>query len=975
MHNVIFMFSLTIPVLITSFSISAAKPELQDISFPETNYPESCKPSITGQCKVYSGTESLDVLYISRLDSASSYPVYKSFGYNTAYGQGNNNTLILKEAGDISGIIRGISTTGRVGASFQNNNVYIDLNNKDDKPLLLVDTPQHMTWGGGISAASASYGKELVNNNVFIQNSSILSDISITGASAAASSLLNSFQDGIINKNSVVIDSSVISDTSTHEAIRDGAIIAGAYLFSPVDTFIPGKASALDMSENSLYIRDSILAVDAMAAAMTYNLRNVDKFTAYNNNVYIEDSHINTGDKVFNRIFSAMGYDVQKNNLIIKNSLLDINTLNSNYVMRAAYYAEELATHNNLIITNTTINTLNENTTGSKGGVIISGAWSKDTSKNNAVYLERVKLGKAPILINGGSTDASGIHGIADNNSVILKNTDLQDSTSVMGGYVQPPTTGSSSISGSASGNTVIIEGSQLAGNIYGGMLGSKNKPGEGRAENNTVTIGHGQSGRFNNLYGGFGANMEYTYKGNTLNLYSNISTTELGGFQHYNFYYTDMSQLDLAMIQVNGDKPSSLYTTRKTEDNSIVTVMTKGLDIIGGTKFQLISNASGFIDADTGNNLTKEDLKKIGAGMTPEIMNFKSLATIEKFSPLEDYHLEINDGTLSAVINQPEPDVPDVPDKPVLPNRDTRNDQTDILSITQLATLSTLIASDELLTNTVLTGSESRKREGAFAAIRYGDYKYNTQSKLRTDQTSALFGYGFHSPKLDYGIFLETGYNNYSAHTDSIFGEVYGSGDQNYGGTGIYFDYSTPVKGLHTTAYLKGGVIYNDFDSYIAMTDIDASEASAYWGAHVGLYWDISVTNNWDGKVFASYFYDGQDKEKSHVSDSEITYSELHSHRIHTGLLATYTGNTKFRPYLGISWEEMMNTETHVSISDSKHRWNNDAEDMNGGTMVINTGVNYINSNGDIETGVNIKGYNGMRNGVAAQIQLKWNF
>ncbi|EMA8584903.1 hypothetical protein U5E50_005205, partial [Escherichia coli] len=123
---------------------------------------------------------------------------------------------------------------------------------------------------------------------------------------------------------------------------------------------------------------------------------------------------------------------------------------------------------------------------------------------------------------------------------------------------------------------------------------------------------------------------------------------------------------------------------------------------------------------------------------------------------------------------------IPDVPDK------DARNDQTDILSTTQLAALSTLIASDELLVDTVLTGSESRKKEGPFVAIRYGDYKYNTQNKLKTEQTSALFGYGSYNQNVGYGIFLETGHNHYNGHTNSTFGKVYASGNQSYGGTGL---------------------------------------------------------------------------------------------------------------------------------------------------------------------------------------------
>lgn len=42
------------------------------------------------------------------------------------------------------------------------------------------------------------------------------------------------------------------------------------------------------------------------------------------------------------------------------------------------------------------------------------------------------------------------------------------------------------------------------------------------------------------------------------------------------------------------------------------MTVLTKGINITDGTRFQLINNNSGFIDADTKDVLTEEDLKKL---------------------------------------------------------------------------------------------------------------------------------------------------------------------------------------------------------------------------------------------------------------------------------------------------------------------------------------------------------------------------
>ena len=69
------------------------------------------------------------------------------------------------------------------------------------------------------------------------------------------------------------------------------------------------------------------------------------------------------------------------------------------------------------------------------------------------------------------------------------------------------------------------------------------------------------------------------------------------------------------------------------------------------------------------------------------------------------------------------------------------------------------------------------------------------------------------------------------------------------------------------------------------------------------------------------------------------------------------------------------MNAGGESSIHDQKHHWSLDTDDMNGGSAVITAGFNYIIPNKNVEAGLNIKGYNGMRNGASAQIQVKWNF
>ncbi|ELP5685969.1 hypothetical protein QTT33_005063 [Salmonella enterica] len=960
-----FLYLFIIPAPFFSLSINGAMIKSTGGSFPDVAVPDNCDSS-KGQCKIYSGSEPLDKLTSNKPDDTNSI-IDHSFGYDTVSGgTGNNNTVIIKNGDDITGLIRGMSSANTGGgASFQGNTVYIDLNGGE----LLLDRNNLFIGGGNISGASAKYGQALLGNSVIIKNTILNADNSIYGAFASATST-HSFNKGEINNNSVIIDSSQMTGGVSSYY---GTIVAGAGLYSVTNPFESSVISeSVDMSGNSLYVRNSRVAFDVMAASYMYTDSGANKFTSNNNILYIENSILDSGDVVYNRIDAASGKDVRDNTLIINGSKLNLISDNKSYSISAAYYADDFADNNKVVITNATINTLSDASPDAKG-VIINGAYSADTATNNSVNMSNVTLGKKVTGIIGGRSGAVGVNGVADNNSVVLNNVNLHDELNILGGYIVSKVPKDNI---SASGNSVLIENSVLAGNLYGGKLGSTSLPIAGKAENNTITLGAGLSGAFNVLYGGFGADHGTTYRGNTLNLHSNISTGELGGFQHYNFYYSDLSQLDTAMIQVTGGQTVPLYTTRGSDDNSTITVMTKGLDVKEGTRFQLINSTNGFTDADTGISLTQGDLDKIGAGTAPEIANFRSLATVERFTHLEDYHLEIADNTISAVLNKTTPDdkpQPDPDDKPH-PKPTVKNDQTDILSASPLAALASLVTSGDLIVDTALSGSVNRSG-GPFVATSYGDYEYDTGNNLKTKQTSVVLGFGFHTPVAEYGVFLETGHNRYNAHTGSSLGDVSLSGDYSYGGAGLYLDYATPVNGLHATAYVKGGAMYDDFGSYIAMTDVDISESSAYWGAHAGFYWDAPVSSNWNGRVFARYFYDGREKTQSRIDDSEVKFGQLNSHRIETGILATHTGSKNFRPFVGISWQEMFNTGPHNRISDSVNNWDLDSANMNGGSAVLTAGVSYLADKKDLEMGINLDGYSGMRTGAAVQVQLKWHF
>lgn len=86
----------------------------------------------------------------------------------------------------------------------------------------------------------------------------------------------------------------------------------------------------------------------------------------------------------------------------IQNSTLNISTDKKSYSIRAVYSADKTAENNRLNISNTTINTLNENNVSAKN-VDITGGYSYETSRNNKVILDNSVLGRKVTSINGES--------------------------------------------------------------------------------------------------------------------------------------------------------------------------------------------------------------------------------------------------------------------------------------------------------------------------------------------------------------------------------------------------------------------------------------------------------------------------------------------------------------------------------------------------------------------------------------------
>lgn len=209
-----------------------------------------------------------------------------------------------------------------------------------------------------------------------------------------------------------------------------------------------------------------------------------------------------------------------------------------------------------------------------------------------------------------------------------------------------------------------------------------------------------------------------------------------------------------------------------------------------------------------------------------------------------------------------------------------------DAVMESSLSAFGTLFAADDLFVDTVLKSSTGRP-DGAFAAARGGRYTFDTRTRIDSNIFNAIFGYGLEvADGTELDGFIETGHASYDTET----GGNDGSGTHNYAGAGLYLSQSLGLEGLRATAYVKGGMIRNDFDIRLADTQVDFEKSSAYWGAHAGLSYDWTPTAMLEARSFVNYFYDGRSSESydfagtDTVKGASFDYDALNGHRVQVG-------------------------------------------------------------------------------------------
>ena len=480
----------------------------------------------------------------------------------------------------------------------------------------------------------------------------------------------------------------------------------------------------------------------------------------------------------------------------------------------------------------------------------------------------------------------------------------------------------------------------------------------------------------------------------------STVTDLQMGNKSFLNFTISNANKADfqksdettgdrVAMLNVTGNNPVVLYDDGINGRRTRITLTLDGpVELNDGDELNLITSNAGFVlnDAPIDENTPLYRLR----GLFKVKQNYSLARTTTDDLGL-GYKLDVDFltggilhlyATVDSSYENIDPDgdgTPSTPLIPLVPATPRINPETDILMESSLSSYGTLAAADDLMVDTVLR-SRNGGHEGAFAAARAGRWHFDTSASQKSNITSGLFGYAVQTSVAEVGGWLEIGNASYKVNTNVDDVTAAGSGKHNYAGVGAYANVPMPLEGWFLTGYLKAGALENNFDTVLTDQAVNFDRTSGYWGAHLGTHYDLTV-GDFRLRPFVSYFYDGRDSEsysfKGHgkVQGATFHYDKLNAHRVQAGTFAEYHYSEQQRPYIGLTYEQVLSAKAKGYAVDGYGRLDLNSSDMEGGTGILSAGWTYVNlpKNFSCEFGMN--GFAGTRRGVSAQIQADWRF
>lgn len=649
---------------------------------------------------------------------------------------------------------------------------------------------------------------------------------------------------------------------------------------------------------------------------------------------------------------------VYNNNLLIKNLNLSAKgfiELSGGYL---GHYASGELLNNNILIENSIIKTLNKSSLGIYGTLTRNG------------------------------------NGIAENNSVTIKNSKVEDiSTLWLYGAVASEHYDPDKV-GYVKGNKVLIESSKIdtknASDSY--IVGAIIER-EGDALNNSVTI----TGAENNLsefenayvYGGIATNGDA--KGNIIDLsYANLANnTMVAGYADggdaidntINIRCVDLTGSDLIGGLADGAVQGNTLNVGENIEGKLGSI--SGFNTInfesldwenGGTVLR--TNELTLLDGTAKDDATSVYVKGISGGVQEgEYMNLivsdnaikgsvynagetqRVKAGVSQFADIISGSVEQDVNTVKFVIDKTE----------VNPQVNAIGDS--------FATAGAIVGNGGDLVIDSLDAMICDERIGTktFAQMHGSDVEFDFGRGVDAHGWGAMAGIGETTDRgLTYGVFYEMGKGDYSTYAQQDVGYLRGNGDVEYSGGG-FLARQYKDNGMYYEGSVRAGTMDNELegallDSRNELSGYDVS--NNYFGMHLGVGKIIPYGEGKKLDLYGKFFYTHLTGSEFVIDNDRFNIDHLQSEKVRVGARYNTMSSMKLRSYYGLMYEYEFNGEAAGMINGRSMN----TQSFGGSTFIGELGIHY---NADTRWCIdaNIQGYEGARDGIGGRIQVNYLF
>jgi hypothetical protein len=493
------------------------------------------------------------------------------------------------------------------------------------------------------------------------------------------------------------------------------------------------------------------------------------------------------------------------------------------------------------------------------------------------------------------------------------------------------------------------LRNTALGSDVIGGYVGN----GTGNATNNKVKL----SGEINlssaglNLSGGAGGVTD-TRTGNTLEMnevdYGSgpSSFGTISNFENYNLTVTSKQAQDAS---------SSLPT-------SLLVATTIDL----GTDANLVVNVTGQGQLTVGQKLT------VMTGTTPLSGNVKVLAVGSQGLFREYvYNTSATSTEIFAEVEE------------VITRADTK-----ALSELPLADVSFVNRGSDLIAGqgipAAMTSIAGNVGVVAFATVGYGWHRAETGShvdvKGMNGDVGIAFGTETSAGPFAAGAFVEFGDGTFDSYNEFAgIPSVHGEGDLSYIGGGVFARLDLGQSDA-SRPYFEASVRFGKTDAEFRTRDFQLANGreikydfdAKYWGFHVGGGYIIDFSS-FDGTLdlSAKYFHTDREGDDFLIDGERASLSSVTSSRVKAGGRLTAGLTPSIKTYFGLYYEYEFDGDSHVTFAGTDLP----KVTLGGSTGIGELGLIVSTPDSPLEVQMGVEGSAGSRDGISANLSLRFTF